>query len=228
MTQSGIRILLIEDDEDLREELEFLLSHEGYRVRARSDGSQLEADLGDFVPQLVLLDIGLPGDSGLVLAERLLDRRELGVVMLTARGQTSDRVLGLQSGADAYLVKPVAPSELIATLMAVHRRLVAMAAPAEPSSWRLLEAGWRLVSHDGRSLALTGSERKLLQLLHAAAGKTVSRTQLIAALGHDPYDYDPHALEATVNRLRRKLGASSPLKTVRGVGYAFSAPLLAQ
>jgi len=151
----------------------------------------------------------------------------IGIVMLTGRGGTADRVHGLSMGADAYLAKPVNLDVLAATLHSLGRRLGSFAAVAAHDQarpgWRLHSNGWSLVAPGGGTVTLTLAERCVIGLLMSKAGEAVSRETLIAALTPDIYDFDPHRLETLIHRLRRKVSSGTrealPLRALHGVGY---------
>ncbi len=188
--------------------------------------AELEAHLARSMPHIVVLDVGIPDADGFGLAQDLRRRYpDLGIVMLTWRNGTSDRVRGLSEGADAYLAKPVEVEVLAATLQSLARRLRLMV-PDHGKGWRLDASGWCLLSPAAGSIPLTRAERRLLgRLLECPAGTLVLREQLIKAMTEDVHQFDPHRLESVIHRLRRKvtaLGAGAlPLRAVHGEGYVF-------
>lgn len=213
-------ILLLEDDEILRGELALFLVDLGYRV--------LEAGtLADFAPllsaaDLAIIDIMLPDGDGFDATARLRAcRPAAGAIILTARNTIWDKVQGLTSGADYYLVKPVHLEELAATITALLRRV----APG----WRLDLKDRRLISPEGHAMALHPMEMTLFDLLSSNRGETVTRQALVVALGYDWLGYDVRRLEQLVSRLRRRWEAETgqplPLKTVHRFGYSFGAAL---
>lgn len=219
------RIVVVEDNEDLLDEVLFHLGrHAGYHVTGVSDGQALEAHLAREETDIVVLDLGLPGEDGLAIAQRLKQRANLGIIMLTARGSLDDRIEGLNSGADVYLVKPVDMRELAAVVESVYRRLPAQ--PADDPGWVLFPTRWELRTPDGTMLTLTSSENRVLHALAEAGGETVSRQELVAAQGKSGLDFDFRHLESIISRMRRKLAPyagseKSPLRAARGIGYAF-------
>ncbi len=223
------KVLVVEDNEDLLDEVFFHLGRQpGYSVFAARDGSELDACLAAQTIDVVVLDLGLPGEDGIDIARRLRRDTALGIVMLTARGSMDDRIDGLQTGADAYLVKPVDMRELVAVIDSVHRRLCDCAQPAPPpeedSGWVFYPLRWQVRTPGGELQALTATETRLLQALAEAGGQTVARQTLAEVEGFAALDFDYRRLEATVSRLRRKLsaaGEASPLRAARGQGYAF-------
>lgn len=220
-------VVLVDDDVDFVEELSASLSRAGFRMAIAHNYQQLCRVLDAQKMDLVLLDIGLPGDDGFAVLQRLQPQRAaIGVIMLTARGETGDRVRGLMSGADGYLVKPVDIAELSATLHAVARRLPHrnVQGAETPSRWCLAENGWQLMSPEGLAFTLTAQERDFMQAMLPSVGtqKTILRTQLMHHFGRDPAIFDDHFIDTLVSRLRSKLGKDFPLRTVRGAGYTLS------
>lgn len=223
-------IALVEDDEDLRDEMCFQLCRAGFSVFGCEDGVSLDRHLREHGCALVVLDLGLAGEDGLSIATRLrLERPELGIVMLTARGRLQDRLSGLECGADAYLVKPVDIRELIAVIQTVVRRLVSPAPAPGRQEWLLRARSMEIVSPDGTVVSISGMEATLLREMATQGMDVVPRRQLIEALGHDYLLFDQRRLDTAVSRLRHKLDEvcpeKSPIRAVRGVGYVFAMPL---
>jgi two-component system phosphate regulon response regulator PhoB len=227
-TTMGARILIVEDEEPLTLLLRYNLEAEGYQVDVAARGDEAEIRLKESPPDLVVLDWMLPGISGIELCRRLRarsDTERLPIIMLTARGEESERVRGLATGADDYLVKPFSVPELLARVKALLRR----ANPARIVS--LLQIGdleldrdRRRVSRAGRDVHLGPTEFRLLEHLMQSAGRVFSRGQLLDGVwGRDVY-IDERTVDVHVGRLRRALnrgGAPDPIRTVRGGGYAF-------
>jgi two-component system response regulator CpxR len=223
------RLLLVDDDRELTAMLEEYLGHEGFEVRALHDGGvALEAlsGPGEPAPDLVVLDVMLPGRSGLDVLRALRSREGAPpVLMLTARGDAVDRIVGLELGADDYLPKPFNPRELVARIRAVLRRARERRAPPESltiGSLKLDAARHRAVVR-GTPVELTGAEFRVLEALMRAAGEVVSREQLTEqALGRKLELYD-RSIDTHVSNLRRKLalgGADDPaIRGIRGAGY---------
>lgn len=226
-----IRIAVVEDNVDLRDELVFHLSRQGHEATGLGDGRALDAHLASKPADVLVLDLGLPGEDGLSIAERVRrSHPQLAVAMLTARGQLEDRVLGLKTGADIYLVKPVDMRELSAVVESLHRRVHRGAAPpAERAAWRLDRYTLELVSPQQRSVMLTPTEFELMHELAESAPDPVTRAQLAKAIGHPEPDFDYRRLETSLSRLRRKIETrceeASPLRSARNVGYVFAAPI---
>ena len=223
-----IHIAIVEDDDDLRDDITFNLRDEGFQVSPCADAKNLDAVLDEFGVDVVVLDVGLPGEDGLSVARRLRRRwPQLGIVMLTARTARAERIEGLEEGADAYLGKPADMRELALVVRALARRVNKSGQVADGLT--LDAVAHTLYLPDGTRLELTPSECLILARLARAPRQQANRNQLIEALGGDRYDYDERRLEALVSRLRRKLtGAGltpSVLVAERGVGYELRLPL---
>jgi DNA-binding response OmpR family regulator len=231
-------ILIVDDDAELSALLLRVLAAEGWTVSTAATGAAAEAALQRQQPDMVLLDVMLPDASGLDLCRRWHEARpELGILMLTARGDPIDRILGLELGADDYLPKPFEKRELVARLRAVLRRralLAAAPAAAAPVATSPLNFGSlqidllrREVSVAGQALPLTNIEFKLLLELTRVPGLAVSREQLSNAVQAGSYRPLDRSVDVQVGRLRRRLasvpGGSDWIETVRGEGYAFVA-----
>jgi DNA-binding response OmpR family regulator len=213
----------VEDAEAIRAGVLAALRDAGHVVLGRPDGSEMEADITRFRPDLVILDVMLPGRNGFALLDVVRRRSDAGVVMLTARDGVPDRLRGLEGGADDYVVKPFALAELAARVGAVLRRLGRIPSSVQIGDLLLAtESG--VVLRDGQPIDLTATELRLLHYLAAQHGRVVSKTQILTAVwGYE--DYDPNLVEVHVSALRRKLEACGPrlLHTVRGLGYMLRA-----
>jgi DNA-binding response OmpR family regulator len=227
-----MRVGLIEDNADYRTEVVFHLRQAGLEVVLENDGIGIDAQLANCPCDVLVLDLGLPVEDGLVIARRLRQQRPgLGIVMLTARGSLDDRLTGLEEGADAYLVKPVDMRELVATLHSVQRRLAANSTATETnfSQWTLHPLTLTLISPEGQAIKVSVNELELLRKLGATHGAPVSRRELAQALGYTNPDFDDRRLEVAFSRLRQKIEAAQPGSTViraaRGQGYLFAASL---
>lgn len=219
-----LRIALVEDDDALRERVLVPgLRDYGFDVHAMRDAVALDALLAVTPVDIVVLDVGLPGEDGFALTQRLRAASGIGVVLLTGRGEVADRIRGLSEGADAYLAKPVVLGELAATLHSLARRLLIPPTLTVAAEWQLDSDGWCLRTPKGASIALSRPEREVLRLLMATRGHQVPRETLIARLTDDTFDFDPHRLEMLIHRLRAKVadgsGERMPLRAVRGAGY---------
>ena len=225
------KVLLIEDDAALAPLVARHLGDSGFEVAWAADAIAAEPHLADPALDLVVLDLMLPGEDGLSLCRRLRRTRDIGIVMVTARGEEADRIRGLELGADDYLPKPFSLWELEARLKAVLRRYAkgrdAGSAVRELGPFRIdLDARSR--ARDGRPIDLTRSEFDILARLIAAPGKVFSREELREAVQGGETDAFDRAVDTHVSNLRRKLGDDprNPafVKTVWGVGYRFEAP----
>jgi DNA-binding response OmpR family regulator len=222
----GPRIALVEDDPTLRDRILVPGLHAyGFDCEAFGAASELRVAMASRAFEIVILDVGLPDANGFELAQSLRRESPVGIVMLTGRNASADRIRGLNDGADAYLAKPVDIAELAATLHSLLRRL----RPELPASgnWRLDAGGWCLLSPRECRIALNHAESKVLALLMAAPGTVVRREDMVTALTDDIYDFDPHRLEVLIHRLRGKIadqsGEALPLRAVRGAGYVMLA-----
>ncbi len=228
-------ILVVDDDRDIRDLLARYLSEHGLRVRGAADGREMRQALDDWSIDLIILDLMLPGEDGLSLCRRLRADSKIPVIMLTAMGEETDRIVGLEMGADDYLAKPFSPRELLARIKAVLRRTeVGPAARADGADRPgiLLFAGWRLdlerrelVSPQDVLVPLSAGEFALLAAFATHPQRVLSRDQLLdLARGREAQPFD-RAIDVQVSRLRKKIEADpgNPvfIKTVRSGGYLF-------
>jgi two-component system phosphate regulon response regulator PhoB len=220
-------ILIVEDEEPLTLLLRYNLEAEGYEVSTCARGDEADTRLREQVPDLVVLDWMLPGLSGIELCRRLRARpetRQLPILMLTARGEESERVRGLATGADDYVVKPFSVPELLARVRALLRR----ASPermAEVLTFGDIELDRekKRVSRGGRAVALGPTEFKLLEFFLERPGRVFSRAQLLDGVWGNDVFIDERTVDVHVGRLRKALNSSEaldPIRTVRGSGYA--------
>ncbi|GLO56448.1 MULTISPECIES: response regulator transcription factor [unclassified Pseudomonas] len=229
-------LLIVDDDVEVLDLLQKFLRQHGYEVDVASDGQGLWQALERRVPDLVILDVMLPGDSGLVLCQRLQAEYKVAVIMLTAMGELSDRVVGLELGADDYLTKPFAARELLARVRAVLRRAgESPGSPLPASSRAVLEfSGWQLDvlrrelrSPEGVMIPLSNGEFELLLVFAEHPRRVLSRQQLLDLARGEAHEAYDRSIDVQVSRLRRKLesdGDSEPLiRTLRNVGYLFTA-----
>jgi two-component system response regulator CpxR len=228
------RLLVIDDDTELCELLTDYLSGQGFAVETSQHGGQgaEQALTGDYA--LVILDVMLPGMNGFDVLRKIRERSRVPVIMLTARGDDIDRIVGLELGADDYLPKPFNPRELVARIRAIQRRFDAARSsdagtPAEVKVGDVsLCRTSRTVKRNDEFVDLTSVEFNLLDVLLARAGQVVSREVLVAeVLGRQLSAYD-RSIDVHVSALRRKLGhlcgKSERIRTVRGVGYLYARP----
>ena len=226
-----MRIGLIEDNQDFRAEVAFHLTRAGHQIALESDGLDFDREFERAPCDLLVLDLGLPGEDGLSIAARVrVARPGTGIVMLTARSRLDERLDGLNEGADAYLSKPVDMRELVAVVASVGRRLRTSPTGQEAgAAWTLDPQTLSLVSPAGRSVVLTVNELALLQRLAAGHGAPVSRPSLAGGLGYTNPDFDDRRLEVAFSRLRQKIEAVEPgcsvVRSARGQGYLFAAAL---
>jgi DNA-binding response OmpR family regulator len=215
-----LRILVVEDEPQIANFLRTGLGYEGFSVAVAEDGHGALAELKRFKPQLVILDLMLPGVTGMELAERLRADPELMIIMLTARDEVADRIAGLKAGADDYLVKPFDFEELVARIHAVARRRLSAEAGILQAGPIRLDQERHLVTVDGSAVELTVKEYELLRLFLSHVGRVLSRRFILDQVwGHE--FYDENNVEVYVRYLRRKLGDPEHqlIETVRGVGY---------
>jgi DNA-binding response OmpR family regulator len=223
----ALDVLIIDDDERLNGLLTEYLGRFGFSVRAASHPDEGLRAFETNAPDLLVLDVMLPGTDGFTVCRRVRQRSQVPIVMLTARGDVTDRITGLEMGADDYLAKPFEPRELVARMQAVLRRREPGA--QEERRFGALTIGFstRTASLRGDALDLTTAEFDLLAVLARSPRRVLSRDHLIEAMhgiGHDAYD---RSVDVLISRLRQKLGDDSRrakfIRTVRGVGYSLAA-----
>jgi len=225
------RILVVEDEPAIAELVAINLRHAGFEVRIAADADQAQAEIDAVVPDLVILDWMLPGQSGLQLARRWRAQartRSLPVIMLTARAHDADKVSGLDAGADDYLTKPFSTSELMARIRALLRRKApeALDTPVEVGPLRLDPATHRVIGN-GREVKLGATEFKLLHFLLSHPERVHSRTQLLDRVWGDHVFIEERTIDVHVKRLREALApvrCSHLIETVRGAGYRLMQP----
>jgi DNA-binding response OmpR family regulator len=220
-------ILVVDDEEAIAEAVRARLESEGYRVVAAADGPDAIAAHAEHHPDLVVLDLMLPGMDGLEVCKRIRERSRVPVIMLTAKGDETDRVVGLELGADDYVPKPFSPRELLARLRAVLRRSSPEAVDASLVVGDIaVEVTSRQVRVGGNPVDLTGIEFDILLALARRPGRVVPRDTLLSQAGRDDVSVGDRTVDVHVSHLRRKLGDDprSPklIKTVRGVGYVLT------
>ncbi|MFO1155077.1 MAG: response regulator [Rhodospirillales bacterium] len=228
--EQDAHILVVDDDGHVRQLVARFLREHGYRASAARDGREMREALSSNRIDLIVLDLMLPGTSGLDLCRELRGTSSIPIIMLTARGEDTDRIVGLELGADDYLPKPFNPRELLARIRAVLRRAAAKPDPSQPIGGRrisfsgyVLDAQRReVVSPDDVAIDLSGGEYDLLLAFIEHPNRVLSREQLLELSRNrtgDPFD---RSIDVQVSRLRRKLEAGSAptlIKTVRGAGY---------
>jgi two-component system alkaline phosphatase synthesis response regulator PhoP len=222
------KILVVDDEEDILELVKYNLERDGFQVKCAESGEQAMASIRREVPDLVVLDLMLPGIDGLEVARRLKhDQKTAGIpiVMLTAKGEEADIVTGLELGADDYIAKPFSPRILIARVKVVLRRQFKEGQDPE----RILHVGGitidprrRSVTVDDQAIDLTFSEFQILHFLARRPGWVFTRSQIVDAVRGDNYPVTDRSVDVQIAGLRKKLGQySTYIETVRGVGYRF-------
>lgn len=216
---AGSRILVVEDSDAIRLPVLTALRGHGFSAEGQPDGTALEARLSGFDPDLVVLDVMLPGRDGFELLRLVRERSGAAVLMLTARDAMADRVRGLTSGADDYLIKPFQMAELLARITAILRR-TGHAGVSTAVGDLVVADDASDVRRDGHLVDLTETERRILAYLSARPGRVVSKTQILTSVwGYE--GFDDNVVEVHVSSLRRKLERHGPrlIHTVRGRGY---------
>ncbi|MEK6251090.1 MAG: response regulator transcription factor [Actinomycetota bacterium] len=222
----GGRVLVIEDDTEITDALRRSLRHEGYEVRTAGDGVEALDAAAEFIPDLVVLDLGLPRLDGIEVCKQLRADGDVPILILTARTETDDRVTGLDSGADDYLVKPFERQEFLARIRALLRRRPPRGSASLSVGDLRLNPDTREVHRGGREIELTNREFELLEYLMRNERLVVSRERLL----DEVWGYDPMAatntIDVFISNLRRKLEAAGEprlLHTKRGAGYVLRA-----
>jgi DNA-binding response OmpR family regulator len=219
------RVLLVEDDAAVREGLSLALRHQGHEVVVVESGEQALENVWPPGPDVVILDVMLPGIDGLETCRRLRATGSFAIIMLTARGHSDDVVAGLSAGADDYIVKPVEPRVLEARIEAVLRRVTSVAPGPEVHGDLVIDRGSLSVTKNGEDLQLTPTELRLLLELSRRPGQALSRQQLLRLVWEHDYLGDSRLVDACVQRLRGKIEdhPAEPryIQTVRGFGYRF-------
>ncbi|ANV25670.1 response regulator [Agrobacterium pusense] len=233
-------ILVVDDDREIRELVSSYLKKNGLRTTVAADGRQMRSFLDGNTVDLIVLDVMMPGDDGLVLCRELRagKHKATPVLMLTARDDEMDRIIGLEMGADDYLSKPFAARELLARIKAILRRTRMLPPTLQISEagqlltfgdWRLDTVGRHLLDRDGTTVALSGAEYRLLRVFIDHPQRVLNRDQLLnLTQGRDAEIFD-RSIDLLVSRVRQRLGddAREPtyIKTVRAEGYVFSVPV---
>ncbi len=234
MTETAeIRLLLVDDEASLREPLADYLVRQGFAVTQAADASKARSLLQDFKPDLVLLDIMMPGEDGLSLCRHLIEGKQLPVIFLTARGEATDRIVGLEIGADDYVVKPFEPRELVARIRSVLRRANRQAPALDSDAlydfegWLLDQLKRRLVDPEGSVVPISSAEFRLLTAFLDHPRQVLDRDRLLDMVqGREAHLFD-RAVDNQVSRLRRKMEDDSRdprlIQTVWGGGYRLAA-----
>jgi len=225
------RILVVEDEPDIAAIVVDYLRHAGYAVEHQAEGRAALARLLAAPPDLTLLDIMLPGLDGLAILREARRHTQHPIILLTARVEEVDRLIGLELGADDYICKPFSPREVVARVKAVLRRTAPLPVEGEaaaPQALLLDEALWQATLH-GTPLALTRREFRLLQVLARQPGRIYSRAQLLDSAYDDTLDVQERAIDSHIKNLRKKLkaaggGEHDGIRSVYGVGFALDLP----
>ena len=232
-------VLIVEDDRDVREMVAEYLAGQGYEVSQAESGGDMREAIERNLPDVVLLDVRLPGEDGLSLARYLRERYDVGIIMVTAADGIVDRVVGLEIGADDYVTKPFDPRELLARLKSVMRRLQARAAqqaPATAGDTRTIAMGrcfldvaaHRLLDAAGEEVPITSMEFDLLKVFSEHPNKVLTRDQILTLTKNREWEPFDRSIDIRIARLRRKVEVKpdepQALRTVRGAGYMFVPP----
>jgi two-component system phosphate regulon response regulator OmpR len=229
------QVLVVDDDPDIRELISDYLSGVGYVVTTAPDAAAMRSAVEEQVPDVVLLDIGLPGEDGLSLARYLREHHDIGIIMVSGAGETVDRIVGLEVGADDYVSKPFDPRELHARVKSVLRRYqrASSGAPAPSTSDNRVPVGRcvlntvsrQLLGPDGAEIPLTAMEFDLLQVFVERPGRPLSRDQILNHTQNRDWDPFDRSIDIRIARLRKKIESDPDnprlIKTVRGVGYMY-------
>lgn len=228
MTGTDAHLLIVDDDARIRDLLRKYLVRNGFLVTAARDAAHARRLLAGLDFDLIVLDVMMPGEDGVSLTRALRETRSVPVMLLTARGETENRIAGLEAGADDYLAKPFEPKELLLRINAILRRMPE--APAQAALPKVLQLGpirydvERGEMWQGEDLVrLTATESQLMKIFSTRPGEAISRAKLVEELGRDRGQAQERAVDVQITRLRRKIEADSRqpryLQTVRGAGY---------
>jgi len=236
---SGAVILVVEDDPDMRETVCTALQRNEYRVREAEDGRGMREVLAQRQVDLVILDLVLPGESGLDLARELRNSSDIPLIILTGKDNVIDKVVGLEIGADDYITKPFHARELVARIGTVLRRSRSRTGKVEPDSgevspgmirfgdWQLDLFGQRLTDSLGDTVVLTTYEFQILSALAQRPGKALSRDRIMDLIADREWNPFDHSIDVLIGKIRKKLGDDSRnpqfIRTIRNIGYMFVA-----
>lgn len=228
VTRPTPRVVIVEDHADLLDDLVFQLDGAGLCVRGAKDSSHMDALLDIEGADILVLDVNLPFENGFQIARRVRSEGLVGIIMLTARNELDDKLLGLENGADVYLVKPIDRRELIACINSLWRRIQPV---TQEACWQLDAARRLLAAPDGKELTLTPQDVKILQSLHIRHSEILSREQIVQALGIDYLATPSVRINMMMSRLRKKLvnfDVALAIQTWRNEGYSYTGPKLHQ
>lgn len=227
LSQNGLNVLVVDDEEDILELIKFNLEEEGFSVSTCKNGLEVLPKIEKNSPDLIILDVMLPGIGGIDLCKKIKDKHSMPIIMVTAKTGETDAVLGLEFGADDYVRKPFSPRELMARVRSVLRRYITPSEEEKTSSITIGKVFLNGVAHkvyvDSIEIDLTLLEYKILFLFMSNPGVALTRDKLLDKIwGHDIFVTD-RAVDVNIKRLRDKLGIEkNRLETVRGVGYRFN------
>jgi len=235
-------IIVVDDCEPLRDTIAVYLQGEGYRVSVAGDGDAMRETMARDPADLAIIDLMLPGEDGFSLTRHLREHYHCGIIVLTASTDATNRIVGLEMGADDYVSKPHESRELLARIRSVLRRVNGIARPASAPAadhdvvrfacWRLELGTRQLTDEDDKVVELTTGEFNLLREFTAAPGRILTREHLLQAVHQRAWDYFDRSIDVLVTRLRRKLerteNSRTIIKTVRGAGYVFTATVSRQ
>ena len=231
-------ILVVDDDADIRDLLSEYLDRQGFRVSTAAEGRSMRVALGRSAPDLIVLDLMLPGDDGLTLCREVRSKSDVPIIMLTAKTEEIDRVVGLEMGADDYVAKPFSPRDLLARIKSILRRSRALPVNLRPDDARAIAfAGWRLeiptrtlISPESVAVPLSGTDFRLLRIFLDHPNRVLNRDQLMdmtQARDAGPFD---RSIDLQVSRLRKRLNDNPKepalIKTSRGEGYVLAAEVV--
>ena len=228
MSDPDAHLLIVDDDERIRGLLQKFLIRNGFLVSAARDAAHAERLLGGLDFDLIVLDVMMPGEDGVSFCKRLREKRSMPILLLTAKGETSDRISGLEAGADDYLAKPFEPKELLLRINSILRRMPKVeAGDVRPKILSLGELRYdteKGVLWNGDDMVrLTATEAQLMRIFASRPSEALSRTRLVEDLGRDGGQAQERAVDVQITRLRRKIEADPKqpryLQTVRGAGY---------
>lgn len=232
-TPAPVRILVVDDEPGLREPLAEYLGRQGFAVSQAGTAAEARQRIAAEVPDLVLLDIMMPGEDGLSLCRHLVETRQLPVIFITARGEATDRIVGLEIGADDYVVKPFDPRELVARIRSVLRRATRQAPATDDAlvyefeDWQLDPLKRRLIDREGTVVPISSAEYRLLLAFLDHPRQVLDRDRLLDMVqGREAHLFD-RAVDNQISRLRRKIEVDSRnpqlIQTVWGGGYMLAA-----
>lgn len=228
MNAEDIHILLVEDEVDLAEMIRDYLLAENFQVEMHHSGADVVESVRMRPPHLILLDLMLPGKDGISICREVRQFSNVPIIMVTARVEEVDRLLGLELGADDYICKPARPREVVARVKAVLRRTLPRDSAEQHKQRLLLDEQRLFVSLDGKAIDLTLVEFKLLKLLVSVEGKIFSRQEIIRTIYSDNRVISEHSIDSHIKKLRRKIAevidGDNPVQSVYGVGFKWELP----